>query len=54
MTFFIELARLFAVICGVIFFSICAHIALSLWQVFPINEEPSTPIYITKAIKEGR
>lgn len=50
MTFFIELARLFAVICGVIFFSICVHLALSLWQVFPIEEEKSTPVYITKEL----
>jgi len=54
MNFIIECMRIFGVLVAVGFFSICAHIALSLWQVFPINEEPSTPIYITKAIKEGR
>ena len=50
MTFFIEIARLFVVICGVIFFSICTHLTLTLWQALPIKEKKSTPIYITKEI----
>ena len=50
MTFFIELARIIIVICCVIFFSACVHLALSLWQIFPIKEEKSAPIYITKEL----
>ena len=54
MNFTIECIRIFFTLILVGYFSICAHIALSLWQVFPIKEEPSTPLYITKEIKEGR
>lgn len=50
MTFFIELARIIIVICCVIFFSACVHLTLSLWQIFPIKEEKSAPIYITKEL----
>lgn len=50
MAFFIELARLFAVICGVFLFSCLAHLTLTLWQALPIEEEKSTPVYITKEI----
>ena len=50
MAFFIEFARIIIVICCVIFFSACVHLALSLWQVFPIEEEKSTPVYITKEL----
>lgn len=50
MNFIIESMRIFGVIVAVVFFSICAHLALSLWQAFPIKEEKSTPIYITKEL----
>ena len=54
MNFYIETIRIIATIVIVSYLSICIHIALSLWQAFPIKEEPSTPIYITKKIKDGR
>ena len=54
MNFIFECIRIFITLIIVSFFSICMHVALILWQNLPIEEEPSTPIYITKTIKDGR
>lgn len=54
MNFIIECVKIVSVIMGIGFFSIAMHIVLTLWQHFPIEEERSTPIYITKEIKDGR
>lgn len=50
MNFINEFMRIFATFTVVCFFSIFAHIALCLWQIFPIEEEKSAPIYITKEL----
>lgn len=42
--------KVFTVIALVFLFSCLAHLTLTLWQVLPIKEEKSTPIYITKEI----
>ncbi len=54
MNFIIECLRILGVISGTIMFSAYTHLVLTLWQELPIEEEPSTPIYITKVIKDGR
>ena len=54
MNFIIECMKIVLIIMYMGFFSMLAHIVLTLWQHFPIEEERSTPIYITKEIKDGR
>lgn len=50
MNFIVECMRILVTIIVVCFCSIIIHISLSLWEMFPIKEERSTPIYITKEI----
>lgn len=54
MNFITECVKIVITIIYIGFFSVLAHIVLTLWQQFPIEEERSTPIYITKEIKNGR
>ena len=44
--FFLFLGFLF-ICCGFL------HFIIELWQALPLKEEKSTPVYITKEIKEG-
>ena len=42
--------KAFTVIALVFLFSCLSHFILTLWQALPIEEEKSTPVYITKEI----
>lgn len=50
MNFLFECGRIVLAILCSFSIGIYAHIVLSLWQTFPIEEERSTPIYITKEL----
>lgn len=41
---------LFLIVC---YLSKLLDLSIKLWQLLPIEEESSTPIYITKEIKEN-
>lgn len=49
-----EFIRILLVFLGTLVFSTYIHLAISLWQLLPIKEERSTPLYITKEIRNGR
>jgi len=54
MNFLFECGRIVLAILCSFYIGVFAHIVLSLWQAFPIEEERSIPIYITKEIRNGR
>lgn len=45
-----ELLKILFTLSIVCWFSFLVHVGLSLWEVFPIKEERSTPIYISKEL----
>lgn len=54
MNFIFECIHILITLIIVSFFSIYTHIVLILWQSLPIEEEPSTPIYITRTIGNNK
>ena len=47
-----ELFKIFTLLVIVFIFSGFLHFVIELWQVLPLKEEKSVPVYITKEIKE--
>ena len=45
-----ELFKIFILLITVFIFSSFLHLTIELWQLLPLKEEKSTPIYITKEI----
>jgi len=48
-----ELFKIFILLVTIFIFSSILHLIIELWQVLPLKEEKSIPVYITKEIKEG-
>lgn len=48
-----EILRIFILFIIVINISVIVNMGVLLWQNTPLEEEKSTPIYITKEIKEN-
>ena len=47
-----EIFKLFILFFVVFNFSYILHIGIEMWQNMPLEEEKSTPVYITKEIQE--
>ena len=48
-----EILRIFILLVIVLNISVIVNMGIHLWQDTPLKEEKSTPIYITKEIKEN-
>lgn len=48
-----EILKIFILLVIVLNISIIVNMGVHLWQSTPLEEEKSTPIYITKEIKEN-
>jgi hypothetical protein len=48
-----EILRIFILFVIVLNIGVIANMGIHLWQSTPLKEEKSTPIYITKEIKEN-
>jgi len=47
-----EFFRIFIFLIIIFIFSSLLHLIIELWQLSPLKEEKSIPVYITKEIKE--
>ena len=48
-----DFLKIFITLIVVFNFSFIMHLIIEIWQFMPVKEEKSTPIYITKEIKEN-
>lgn len=49
---FSETFKIFILLVTIFIFSGLLHLIIELWQLSPLKEEKSVPVYITKEIKE--